>query len=48
VSDILNLGIRSLSLDSSILTKEYGKLFLQSLPPTPVVQRREEIRRVFE
>ena len=34
-------------LDSRILTKEYGKLFLQSLPPAPVVQRREEIRRVF-
>jgi len=36
------------SLDSRILTKEYGKLFLQSLPPAPVVQRREEIREVFE
>jgi ATP-dependent DNA helicase DinG len=35
-------------LDSRILTKEYGKLFLQSLPPAPVVQKREEIRRVFE
>ena len=35
-------------LDSRILTKEYGKIFLQSLPPAPVVHRREEIRRVFE
>jgi ATP-dependent DNA helicase DinG len=35
-------------LDSRILTKEYGKLFLQSLPPAPVVQKREEIKRVFE
>jgi ATP-dependent DNA helicase DinG len=35
-------------LDSRILTKEYGKLFLQSLPPAPVVQRREEIKGVFE
>ena len=35
-------------LDSRILTKEYGKLFLQSLPPAPVVQRREEIKEVFE
>jgi ATP-dependent DNA helicase DinG len=35
-------------LDSRILTKDYGKLFLLSLPPAPVVQRREEIRRVFE
>jgi ATP-dependent DNA helicase DinG len=40
-------GVLSI-LDSRILTKEYGKLFLQSLPPAPVVQRREEIRRVFE
>ena len=35
-------------LDSRILTKEYGKLFLQSLPPAPVVQHRKEIRGVFE
>jgi ATP-dependent DNA helicase DinG len=35
-------------LDSRILTKEYGKLFLQSLPPAPVVHKREEIKRVFE
>ena len=40
-------GVLSI-LDSRILTKEYGKLFLQSLPPAPVVQRREEIKRVFE
>ena len=40
-------GVLSI-LDSRILTKEYGKLFLQSLPPAPVVQKREEIRRVFE
>ena len=40
-------GVLSI-LDSRILTKEYGKLFLQSLPPAPVVQRREEIRGVFE
>jgi ATP-dependent DNA helicase DinG len=39
-------GVLSI-LDSRILTKEYGKLFLQSLPPAPVVQKREEIRRVF-
>jgi len=35
-------------LDSRILTKEYGKLFLQNLPPAPVVHKREEIRGVFE
>jgi len=35
-------------LDSRIMTKEYGKLFLQSLPPAPVVHQREEIRGVFE
>jgi len=35
-------------LDSRILTKEYGKLFLQNLPPAPVVHKREEIRKVFE
>jgi len=35
-------------LDSRILTKEYGKLFLQSLPPAPVVKKRDEIRGVFE
>ena len=35
-------------LDRRILTKEYGKLFLQSLPPAPVVQHRKEIRGVFE
>jgi ATP-dependent DNA helicase DinG len=40
-------GVLSI-LDSRILTKEYGKLFLQSLPSAPVVQRREEIRKVFE
>ncbi len=40
-------GVLSI-LDSRILTKGYGKLFLQSLPPAPLVQRREEIRRVFE
>jgi len=40
-------GVLSI-LDSRILTKEYGKLFLQSLPSAPVVQKREEIRRVFE
>jgi ATP-dependent DNA helicase DinG len=40
-------GVLSI-LDSRIFTKEYGKLFLQSLPPAPVVHRREEIRRVFE
>jgi ATP-dependent DNA helicase DinG len=40
-------GVLSI-LDSRILTKEYGKLFLQSLPPAPVVQKREEIRRIFE
>jgi ATP-dependent DNA helicase DinG len=40
-------GVLSI-LDSRILTKEYGKLFLQSLPSAPVVQRREEIKRVFE
>ena len=40
-------GVLSI-LDSRILTKEYGKLFLQSLPPAPVVQKREEIKRVFE
>jgi len=40
-------GVLSI-LDSRILTKEYGKLFLQSLPPAPVVHKREEIRRVFE
>ena len=40
-------GVLSI-LDSRILTKEYGKLFLQSLPPAPVVQKREEIRQVFE
>ncbi len=40
-------GVLSI-LDSRILTKEYGKLFLQSLPPAPVVHKREEIKRVFE
>jgi ATP-dependent DNA helicase DinG len=40
-------GVLSI-LDSRILTKEYGRLFLQSLPPAPVVQKREEIKRVFE
>ena len=40
-------GVLSI-LDSRIVTKEYGKLFLQSLPPAPVVQKREEIRGVFE
>jgi ATP-dependent DNA helicase DinG len=40
-------GVLSI-LDSRILTKEYGKLFLQSLPPAPVVQKREEIRSIFE
>jgi ATP-dependent DNA helicase DinG len=40
-------GVLSI-LDSRILTKQYGKLFLQSLPPAPVVQKREEIRQVFE
>jgi len=40
-------GVLSI-LDSRILTKEYGKLFLQSLPPAPVVQKRDEIRGVFE
>jgi ATP-dependent DNA helicase DinG len=40
-------GVLSI-LDSRILTKEYGKLFLQSLPPAPVVQKRDEIRKVFE
>jgi ATP-dependent DNA helicase DinG len=40
-------GVLSI-LDSRILTKEYGKLFLQSLPAAPVVQKREAIKRVFE
>jgi ATP-dependent DNA helicase DinG len=40
-------GVLSI-LDSRIKTKEYGTLFLQSLPPAPVVHKREEIRRVFE
>jgi ATP-dependent DNA helicase DinG len=40
-------GVLSI-LDNRILTKEYGKFFLQSLPPAPVVQRRDEIRGVFE
>jgi len=40
-------GVLSI-LDSRILTKEYGKLFLQNLPPAPVVHKREEIKRVFE
>jgi ATP-dependent DNA helicase DinG len=40
-------GVLSI-LDSRILTKEYGKLFLQSLPPAPVVRKREEIKKVFE
>jgi ATP-dependent DNA helicase DinG len=40
-------GVLSI-LDSRIVTREYGKLFLQSLPPAPVVQKREDIRRVFE
>ena len=40
-------GILSI-LDSRLLTKGYGKLFLQSLPPAPVVRSREEIGRVFE
>jgi ATP-dependent DNA helicase DinG len=40
-------GVLSI-LDSRILTKDYGKLFLQSLPPAPVVHKREEIRGVFE
>jgi ATP-dependent DNA helicase DinG len=39
-------GVLSI-LDSRILTKEYGKLFLQSLPPALVVHKREEIRGVF-
>lgn len=40
-------GVLSI-LDSRLLTRGYGKLFLQSLPPGPIVQRPEEIRRVFE
>jgi ATP-dependent DNA helicase DinG len=40
-------GVLSI-LDSRIKTKEYGKLFLQSLPPAPVVHKREEIKRIFE
>jgi len=34
-------------LDSRLLTKAYGKIFLQSLPPTPVVHRLQEIRRII-
>jgi ATP-dependent DNA helicase DinG len=40
-------GVLSI-LDNRILTREYGKLFLQSLPPAPVVHKREQIKRVFE
>ncbi|UCC66308.1 MAG: ATP-dependent DNA helicase [Deltaproteobacteria bacterium] len=40
-------GVLSI-LDTRLVTKGYGKIFLQSLPPAPVVQQREEIKRVFE
>jgi len=40
-------GVLSI-LDSRLLTKGYGKVFLQSLPPAPLVQQHEEIKGVFE
>jgi ATP-dependent DNA helicase DinG len=32
-------------LDTRVLTKPYGKFFLKSLPPCPIVQSREEIEK---
>jgi len=34
-------------LDNRLLTKSYGKIFLKSLPPFPIVYRREEIKKFF-
>jgi len=34
-------------LDTRVLTKPYGKIFLKSLPPCPIVQSREEIEKFF-
>ncbi len=39
-------GVLSI-LDKRILTRPYGKFFLQSLPPYPVIHDAEEIQRVF-
>ncbi len=40
-------GVLSI-LDSRLLTRGYGKIFLQSLPPAPLIQSREEIEEVFK
>jgi len=34
-------------LDSRLMTKSYGKVFLRSLPPCPIVYRREGIEKFF-
>ncbi len=34
-------------LDTRLLTKSYGKIFLKSLPPCPILRRIEEIERFF-
>jgi ATP-dependent DNA helicase DinG len=34
-------------LDNRLLTKSYGKIFLKSLPPCPIVYRREGIEKFF-
>jgi len=34
-------------LDTRLLTKSYGKFFLKSLPPCPIVRSREEIEKFF-
>jgi ATP-dependent DNA helicase DinG len=34
-------------LDTRLLTKSYGKVFLKSLPPCPIVRSREEIEKFF-
>jgi ATP-dependent DNA helicase DinG len=35
-------------LDSRLLSKGYGRAFLQSLPPCPVTDAREDLRKFFE
>ena len=39
-------GVLSI-LDKRIVTRPYGKFFLQSLPPCPKIHDAEEIQRVF-
>ena len=35
-------------LDARLLTKGYGRAFLESLPPCPMTSDREDLRRFFD